>query len=219
MRQNVKSESHLLLDKLKAAGYGGKAGGSLSTFFNPFANKKKESMGKNLITLVAQGEERTIVVEFSNCLSVPLEVPNCQLAFDKPTKTDIEAPPLSFTLPPKTEKYSVHFPFTIVSFDGKTTSQDSDGVIVEEIDSRQLFSFGVVGIRVSTFNRSFFIPFHFDEDSETEVGSNVRNRSSNRQIPDAISVYQSSGIKKKEKVLYIYFFCALPAPQGWGVEC
>jgi len=194
----IKSESHLLLDKLKAAGYSGETTGtSLKTFFNPYANKKKASMGKKLITLVAQGEERTIVVEFRNCLSVPLVVPNCQLTFDKSSNTDVdvEASALSFTLPPKVDRYAVHFPFTVVSLDeNPSTTKTEDVVEADENNKQQLFSFGVVGIRVSIFNRSFFIPFHSGNDVETK---DLSRNSLVKQIPDAISLCQPSSSLKQ----------------------
>lgn len=191
LRLCTQSESHLLLDKLKAAGFGGKGGGSLATFFNPFANKKNESMGKNLITIVAQGEERTIVVEFSNCLSVPLEVPNCQLVFDKSNTVDVEAPPLSFTLPPKTDKYAVHFPFIVASLHSNSENQEgavrSEAKDEKETPAPPLFAFGAIGLRVSTFNRSFFVPFQFDTHALDAKDT---------QIPNAISTFEFFRKKK-----------------------
>lgn len=157
-------------------------------------------MGKNLITLVAQGEERTIVVEFRNCLSVPLVVPNCQLTFDKSSNTDVdvEASALSFTLPPKVERYAVHFPFTVVSLDeNPSTSKTSDVVEADESNKQQLFSFGVVGIRVSIFNRSFFVPFHSGNDADTKDLWMKSRNSIVQQIPDAVSLCQPSSSLKQ----------------------
>ena len=154
----------MLLDKLKAAGFQGKTKGSLATFFNPFAKQKNDNTGKNIITLVAQGEERTIAIEFNNSLAVPLEIPNCQLVFDNSGTVDVDAPPLCFTLPPKTKGYSVHFPFIVASLgDGSKQVQSTEESPDEEKkESSSLLTFEAIGIRVSAFNRSFFIPFDID---------------------------------------------------------
>jgi len=190
-----KSESHLLLDKLKAAGFQGKVKGSLSTFFNPYANKKKDSTGKNILTLVAQGEERTIEIEFSNCLAVPLEVPNCQLVFDRSSTVDVEAPPLSFSLPPRTEKYAVHFPFIVGTLNKESIVKEASSNNKEEIkdDAPSLFTFEAIGVRVSTFNRSFFIPFNPDVILDSESSKSKHTM----QIPNPISSFVSH--KKKSK--------------------
>ena len=103
------------MDKIKAAGFVGKMTTSAATFYNPYEKKQNETTGKNIITLVAQGEERTIAVQVGNNLSVPLIIPSCQLAFKKTIGIDIEAPSLSFTIPPKTENFCVNFPFIVVS--------------------------------------------------------------------------------------------------------
>ncbi len=63
----------------------------MSTFFNPYAkNKGGKEKNKVQTTLVAEGEERTIMIEFKNRLAVPLEVPSCQLEFDGKGKERIE---------------------------------------------------------------------------------------------------------------------------------
>ncbi len=169
----------------------------MSTFFNPYANKKSESLGKNLITLVAQGEERTIMVEFENCLAVPLDIPSCQLVFDKSKSVDVEAPPLSFTLPPKSNKFAVSFPFTVAALNlnlgGNGTSAQQE---TKEYDD-SYFTFGAIGIRVSTFNRSFFIPF--DIDSATKATRREGSISTSPQIPNPISTYEPSKKNGKTK--------------------
>ena len=199
----LKSPSHLLLDKLKAAGFTGKGKGSLATFFNPFANKKNESMGKNLITLVAQGEERTIVVEFSNSLAVPLQIPTCQLVFDKSRNVDVEGPPLSFTIPPKAKKYAVHFPFIVESLGLNHENEENAIQAVDATGNEKydppLFSFKAEGIRVSIFNRSFFVPFQFDAIAHPKDGSSNQKVHESHQIPNPISTFEP--YKKKKKVV------------------
>jgi hypothetical protein len=184
------------LDKLKAAGFAGNTKASLATFFNPYANKKTESIGKNLITLVAQGEEKTIMIEFSNSLAVPLDVPSCQLVFEKSKSVDVEAPPLSFTLPPKSDNFAVSFPFTVASLNwnpeySHIADQDANEVNINQSQ----FIFGVVGIRVSAFNRSVFIPFVFDDGSASEKMTEKRP-SDTLQIPRPISTYECQKKKK-----------------------
>jgi len=192
----VKSESHLLLDKLKSAGYVSKTGDSLATFFNPFATKKQETIGKNLVTLIAQGEERTVVVDFSNHLSIPLDIPQCKLVFDKSSHIDIDAPSLSFTVPPKSSKYQVHFPFIVVSVDkefqnGEKEEEDDEENLTDDLErgSTVRNSFGLVGVHVTVCNRSFFLPFRFE--AGTDAKSGITIQISNRQIPEPISLLSS----------------------------
>ena len=112
---STQSESHLLLDRTKSAGFATIGDESMKTFFNPYNGRAKdESLGKKLITVVAEGEERTIQIEFGNRLSIAVEVPSCQLEFDKSRTIQIEAPPLSFTVPPNRDRFVVHFPFIVV---------------------------------------------------------------------------------------------------------
>jgi hypothetical protein len=204
-----------LLDKLKAAGFAGKEKGtSLATFFNPYANKKTESIGKNLITLVAQGEERTIMIVFSNCLAVPLDIPSCQLVFDKSKSVDVEAPALSFTLPPKSLKFAVSFPFTVASLnwnlDNHKCKDQSD---LEQHEVHSHFTFVAIGIRVSTFNRSFFVPFTFDK-GPVSKDTPEKKPSPNLQVPSPISTYESHKNKrntmKEERVVSLEAVPAQP---------
>jgi hypothetical protein len=62
----VKAESHLVLERTKALGYSAKfATHSMSTFFNPYAkNKSDKDKNKVQTTLIAEGEERAIMIEF-----------------------------------------------------------------------------------------------------------------------------------------------------------
>jgi hypothetical protein len=172
----------LLLNKVTVANSNDKGNGSLATFFNPYASKNNDSMQNNKVILLAQGEQRTIVVGFRNRLGVPLEIPNCQLIFDKPsTMTDIEASPLSFILPPRVEKYSVHFPFTVASLISKIEDEkrnmDGDTCTESTCDS-----FEVIGVKISIFGRSFVIPFE-SSDEDTKINST----SEMRQAPPAVS--------------------------------
>ena len=200
----IKSESHLLMDKVKAAGFVGKMTTSASTFYNPYAKKHNEATGKNIITLIAQGEERTIVVEVDNNLSVPLIIPSCQLAFKKPTSIDIEAPSLSIIVPPRTKAFCVHFPFIVVSAD--ETSKSTIPNTNDEGDISSLYSFAITGLHVAVNNRSIYVPFPKESNS-----SNLTNLLSNRQIPEPASTYQRRSKKKEEEKQFSVDLEALPA--------
>lgn len=182
----VQSESHQLLDRLKSAGYtSSRAGDSLATFFNPYAKNKEATTDKNLVALIAQGEQRAIIVEFSNHLSIPLEIPQCRLVFDKSRQMDIDAPPLSFTVPPKSTKYPVKFPFMIGSVEklhqGGNEEKMHDEGLKSGYDSCDL-----VGIHVTSFNRTNFFPFRFAAGTDAESGTTIQH--DNRQIPETISI-------------------------------
>jgi hypothetical protein len=192
------------MDKIKAAGFVGKMTTSASTFYNPYAKKQTELTGKNIITLVAQGEERTIVVKVGNNLSVPLVIPSCQLAFEKTGSIDIEAPSLSFTVPPKTKEFSVNFPFIVVSTDNSIKSPATTST--DEGSGSALHSFAINGLYVAVNNRSLYIPFPKEGND-----MNLTNLSSNRQLPDPISTYQRRIKKKKEDEQFSVDLEAVPA--------
>merc|ERR1712127_481598 len=143
----IKSESNLLLERTKAAGYSGKVeSASMATFFNPYDNKRKEVEKKpNQITLVAEGEERTVVILFSNILSVPLVVPSCQLEFDHGSDK-IEAPPLSFTIPPKSKDFAVRFPFIILASQLLNSGRDEKKKTIYDGESN---IFELIGVRIT----------------------------------------------------------------------
>ena len=188
------------MDKLKAAGFVGKMNTSAATFYNPY-EKKKESTGKNIITLVAEGEERTIEVRVGNQLSVPLIIPNCQLAFEKPPGIDIEAPSLSFTIPPKTKEFCVNFPFIVVS------TMNGSIKDVSRLDESKSYSFAVTGLCVTMNNRSMYIPFPKKIDGRppsTEL-------TSNRQIPEPVSTYKRRNKKKRKEKQFSVELEAVPA--------
>ena len=156
----------------------------MSTFFNPYASKKKDegASGKKT-TLVAEGEERSIEIEFANKLSVPILIPTAKLEFDTHnTNLDIEAPPLSFTIPSMSKSFKVYFPFTIA-----TRKQNNLLQTPEKIDEQNGEKNGIlclielVGLKVSCFNRS--LQYRFD-------GKNVPQMIN--QIPLPAFVYQRS---------------------------
>ncbi|KAL3806041.1 hypothetical protein ACHAXA_000182 [Cyclostephanos tholiformis] len=189
----VKEGSHLVLERTKALGYSAKfATLSMSTFFNPYAKKKQAEQDKNKImtTLIAEGEERNIMVEFLNRLAVPLEVPSCRLEFEGKGADRIEAPPLSFTVPAKTSSFAVHFPFIVtvskVEHDG-INSSDLEAEEAEIIPDPDMFD--VVGLRVTCLNRTFSIRFSKSEES---VVKNTETCNENFQLPPPASVYQRS---------------------------
>lgn len=217
--QIVKSESHLLLDRTKAAGYSGKtAGTSMATFFNPYAKKKAEaeSKGKTQPILVAEGEERTVLVEFGNRLSVPLEVPSCQLEFDDDDggADRVEAPPLSFTVPAKAKKFAVHFPFIVIARrrdGGRLDERDGGGGGGEPEDAPTPVPppgplandiFEATGLRVACLNRSFSIPFgKQDEPPTPDDGGDDAERPAafGKQLPPSASIYQRSPHNRPKK--------------------
>ena len=149
--------------------------------------KKDDTIGKNIINLIAQGEERTIEIEFGNHLNVPLKIPSCRLEFDKDEKTDIEAPALSFVVPPKATKFVVHFPFVVVS------SRVPD-YNVEGANDPIKVTFSVVGLQIVTFNRSYSIRF---DDSVVDAESVLAKK----QVPMPVSTYRRSvhNIPKRAK--------------------
>jgi len=185
----VQSASHLLLERTKAHGFSGKTTGVMATFFNPF-DKKKQDEKKIAATLVAEGEERAVEIEFNNRLSVPLEIPSCQLVFDKNESDRIKAPSLSFFVPPKARGFKAHFPFIVIAKEkgmeeeskgekegngtvekeGNETeekerneTEEKEGNGTEEKDSTKPTAvnvFEVIGIRMTCLSRSFLIPIN-----------------------------------------------------------
>jgi hypothetical protein len=182
----VKSESHLLLERVKAAGLSAKlAGMSMATFFNPYASKKSTSSLQT--TTVAEGEERTVAVQFENRLSVALQIPSCQLVFDPYGAERIEAAPLSFTIPPKGKNFSVHFPFIVLP-----TAMIGDSSKRQDAEMFQL-----LGLRVTCFSRCYFISFD-DASKESYLVGNLS--SVQRLIPESASLYPFLKSKKTSNV-------------------
>lgn len=192
----VKDDSNLLLERTKALGYSAKfATHSMSTFYNPFA-KNKEGKEKNKITttLIAEGEERTIMIEFKNRLAVPLEVPSCQLEFEGKGADRIEAPPLSFTVPAKTSSFAVHFPFNLVAAKvGPVTLKNEQTQCEEKLEEAEVIPepdiFDVIGLRVTCLNRTFPIRFGKSEEGVDNDGGSYIHVA---QMPPSASVYQRS---------------------------
>ena len=181
----------MVIDRTKAAGYSSKAEASIATFFNPFDKiKKGDRIGKNIITLIAQGEERTIEIEFGNHLNVPLKIPSCRLEFDKDEKMDIEAPALSFVVPPKASKFVVRFPFVVVS----SSVRDYNAGSIEGTSDPVKVTFSVVGLQIVTFNRSYGIRF----DDTVTNSDHILAKS---QVPMPVSTYKRSmhNIPKRAK--------------------
>lgn len=221
----VKSETHLLLERSKAAGFSSKVqmGTSMATFFNPYAKKQKAAENENKVqnTLVAEGEERTVLIEFGNRLSVPLEIPSCQLEFDATGTDAIEAPPLSFVVPAKTRKFAVSFPVIIVashrdpgagggdatpekggSSPSKGAASSEEGEKKDQTEAEQAAMveiFNLVGLQVTCLNRSFKIPFRqalMDEEKEKGKGAAAAAALPEKQVPVPASVYQRSAHNK-----------------------
>ncbi len=171
----VPLESHLTLERTKAVGSGPKKSGSLSTFFNPYSKKSDD----HLPVLVAEGEERIILVRFNNKLGISLDVPSCQLEFSSSVDESIEAPPLSFTIPAKSRGFVVRFPFNVVQINRKTKVDETCSVSEP---------FELLGLRVTVFDRCFFLALS----SNDAVLSNNQNT----LIPLPSSVYHRRGKNK-----------------------
>jgi len=228
----VKSESHLLLERAKAHGYSNKAnvGMSMATFFNPYAKKKNaDSSDKMQTTLVAEGEERVVLIELANKLSVPLEVPSCQLIFEKTGSHAIEAPPLSFIIPSKTKKFAVHFPVIVVASKTKPTAGNDDLVASESsIDAddeaagkappspsadgeeggevlAMIEMFDLVGLKAVCLNRTHTISFKKADEQKVQGDKKAVGVGSgdgdgfSRHMPPPASVYHRSAHTKPTK--------------------
>jgi hypothetical protein len=197
------------MDKLKAAGYVGKMTTSAATFYNPFDKKNKETTGKNIITMVAQGEERTIEVRVGNSLSVPLVMPCCQLAFKIPQGIEIEAPSLSFTIPPKTKDFCVHFPFIVLSSKNRMSTSSSTPPNSEMHQESSKVSFAVTGLRVGVNNRSLYVPF--PNENSGIINSSSTFLSTMKQIPDPVSTYKRRSKQHSIEKQYSVDLEAVPA--------
>ena len=223
----VKGDSHLLLERTKALGYSAKfATHSMSTFFNPYAKKQGEKeKNKVQTTLIAEGEERTIMIEFKNRLAVPLEVPSCQLEFEGNYCDRIEAPPLSFTVPAKTSSFAVHFPFIVAvsKNEPETNAPDRDKEEKAKNEGEKAVSenevipepdiFDVVGLRVTCLNRTLKLRMTEVEDKEDKKNSNKKDNSNVAQLPTSAGVYQRSKhtLPKKDEPQMVVRLESVPA--------
>ena len=141
--------------------------GAMATFYNPFAVKK----GLAEATIVPEGEECYILVRFANHLSIPLEVPRCQLEFDKAEKDLIKAPAVSFVIPGQARDFAVQFPFVVLQANESENKAAVTNLLYE-----------VKGLRLACLARSFFLPLSPEATPEIKMGS-VRN------IPEPASTY------------------------------
>jgi len=127
------------------------------------------------------------LITFGNRLTVPLHIPSCVLLFD--CEDRIEAPPLSFTVPPKSSGFEVHFPFIVVPTKlhvaGVVTLSDEDNIKSSLSDIYDL-----LGLRVTCLNRSFFIPFGKKQIHSGRYGGG-------NELPPPASIYPL--LKKKIK--------------------
>lgn len=121
-----------------------RAEGVMATFYNPFEAKKSAS--KNKSVRVPKDEERAISVVFGNRFSLPIDVQRAQVSFKTGQKA-VKAASLSFTVPPNTSSFTVHFPFTIITLDQND---------VDEIKRAELFE--VAGLSLTCLGKSMFLP-------------------------------------------------------------
>jgi hypothetical protein len=147
---------------------------AMATFYNPYAIKK----GLEEATIVPEEEERYILVRFVNHLSIPLEIPRCQLEFDGAESDRIKAPAISFVIPGQAKDFPVQFPFIVL----KASQSDN------EVTASRLFE--VKGLHLACLARSFFLTLASDVSPESKVGA-VRN------IPEPASKYPLRDSKAK----------------------
>jgi hypothetical protein len=146
--------------------------GALSTFFNPFEDKRKRQGGASVVMIVAEEEERAISVTFGNRLAVPLEVTGCQLQFSGRDTSRVMATKLSYILPANAPAFNIHLPFTVLA------RPEHSGEIGEQGES-----FIVNGIEMTCLGRSFSLPILL---SSKLLGQ------SRSGFPDSVSEYQHS---------------------------
>jgi hypothetical protein len=148
--------------------------GAMATFYNPFDNKSKSD--KVAATRVAEEEERAMLIQFGNRLSVPLEVQRCELTFENNDAGRVKATALAFVIPPESTGFTVHFPFTVLA----RLSAD------EESDRSCNGVFEVKGMSLTCLGRSFFLPIH-SSTTQPRPGS----------LPAPASNYPHMSTKKK----------------------
>ena len=172
-------EAHMMLERTKAHGITPKKTGSMATFFNPYSKKSDALSGQP--TLVAEGEERTILVKFNNRLGINLDVPCCELEFSTTVNESIEAPPLSFTIPSKSKDFAVCFPFKVLQL-GRFDKIDPE---TNALSTNEPFE--LLGLRVTIFDRCFFLAL-------PELGKDFKLEES--LIPQPASMYQRTSHDK-----------------------
>jgi hypothetical protein len=124
--------------------------GAMATFYNPYAKK-----GAIEATLIPEGEERYILVEFVNNLSVQLAISRCQLEFKFSESDRIKAPAMSFVIPGQTSNFAVQFPFIVTA---ASHPQSADESSAEEGVKQNQGVFEIKGLHVTCLGRSFFLP-------------------------------------------------------------
>jgi hypothetical protein len=167
------SESYAALERVKLRVEKKNMEDGMATFFNPYANKSKE----NEATLIPEGEERYLLVKFANCLSIPLEIPRCQLEFDVPDTVRIKAPAISFVIPGQTPDFAVQFPFILLN------DQETSKV------------FAVKGLHVTCLARSFFLPL--DGPAESDESAEGKTRQEEPNIPKSSALYPRRDYEEK----------------------
>jgi hypothetical protein len=170
----LKSESHAELERVKVKTDNEENQGAMATFYNPYANKKKK--GEVNVTLVAEGEERYVLIEFVNTLSVPLEIPRCQLEFNHESDR-IKAPAMSFVIPGQSSNFEVQFPFIILPA-SQPQPVDVAAVADDTSEQKNANAFEVKGLHVTFMGRSFFLPIEGSPGETTEPN-----------IPKPVAVY------------------------------
>jgi hypothetical protein len=149
--------------------------GAMATFYNPYENKGKAD--KVEATRVAEEEERAMLIQFGNRLSLPLEVRRCQLEFENNEAGRVKATALAFTIPPKATGFVVHFPFTVLS----ELSTDAPS------ESKAKDSFEVKGMTLTCLGRSIYLPI-------STAASNIDTGSGS--MPKPASTYPYASAKK-----------------------
>jgi hypothetical protein len=153
--------------------------GAMATFYNPFDNKGKSD--KVAATRVAEEEERAMLIQFGNHLSVPLEVQRCELTFENNNASRVKATALAFVIPPKSTGFTVHFPFTVLS---RLTAD-------EESDRSGNGVFEVKGMNLTCLGRSFFLPI---------FSSTTKPSPASGSLPAPASNYPHMSMKTKADV-------------------
>ena len=157
----------------------GRKKGSMATFFNPYAKKA----GGSKALLVAEGEERYMSIKFGNLLSVPLEVPSCQMEFDHDDKWRILATSMSFVVPAKAKNFAVKFPFTAIA---REDGAEGDADI---FDDKEQNNFAMKGLNMTCLGRSSFVPIY----EEIDISLSLAKMKS---LPDPASEYPRLPKKK-----------------------
>lgn len=173
----AKSDSHAGLERVKVKKQTEEKTGAMATFFNPYANKKEQAK----VTIVPEGEERYVLVKFANSLSVPLEIPRCQLEFSIQQRDAIKAPAISFVIPSQAENFAVQFPFIVLA--GSTSGKKDD-------DESNIFE--INGLFVTCLARSFFM--RLSGSMASQSGNNMQIM---RNIPERASRYPRRKYKKE----------------------